>query len=183
MAADFFTSEVLSPRGIVRYAIFFVMEIKTRRVHIAGITSSPSGQWMMQIARGLTDAVDGFLIGKTHIILDRDPLFTEAFRRMLVESGVTPTCLPPRSPNLNAHAERFVLTIKSGCLDQIVPLGEAHLRRCISQFILHSHHERSHQGIGHAIIEPDETAGRVVGRIVRRERLGGVLSYYHREAA
>lgn len=90
---------------------------------------------MLQMGRGLTDAVDGFLLGKTHLILDRDPLDTVAFRTMLIESGVQPVRMPARSPNLNAHAERFVLTIKSGCLDQIVPLGEAHLRRHIAILI------------------------------------------------
>ena len=183
MAADFFTAEVLSIRGLVRYSVFFVMEVKTRRVHIAGITASPNGQWMLQVARNLTDAVDGFLLDKTHLILDRDPLYTDAFRQMLIESGVTPLRLPARSPNLNPHAERFVLSIKTNCINRIVPLSESHLRRSVEQFILHYHGERPHQGLNHAIIQPDETAGRVVGRIARRERLGGLLNYYHREAA
>ena len=120
MAADFFTSEVLSVRGLIRYSVFFVMELKTRRVHIAGVTPAPNEQWMLQMARNLTDAVDGFLLGKTHLILDRDPLYTLAFRGMLVDSGVKPIRLPARSPDLNAHAERFVLTIKSSCLNHIV---------------------------------------------------------------
>lgn len=178
-AEDFFSAEVLSLAGIVRYSVFFVMELKTRRVHIAGISSQPSEQWMMQVARNLIDGVDGFLLGKTHIVLDRDP----AFRKMLKDSGVEPVRLPARSPNLNAYAERFVLSIKSGCLDRMIPLGEAHLRKAVAQYILHYHNERPHQGLDHRIIEPDETAGRTAGAITCRERLGGMLRYYHREAA
>ena len=182
-AADFFSAEVLSVAGIVRYSVFFVIELKTRRVHIAGITSYPTEQWMMQVARNLTDAVDGFLLGKTHIILDRDPLYTAAFRRTLKDSGVKPVRLPARSPNLNAHAERWVLSVKSDCLNRMIPLGEAHLRNAVTQYALHYHSQRPHQGLEHRIIEPDETAGRVEGAIVRRDRLGGLLRYYHREAA
>jgi putative transposase len=87
-AADFFTVEVLTLGGLVRYSVFFVMELKTRRVQIAGLSCQPCEAWMKQIARNLTDAVDGFLTGKRYIILDRDPLYTAAFRRMLKGSGV-----------------------------------------------------------------------------------------------
>ena len=182
-AADFFTAEVLTLRGIVRYHVFFVIELLTRRVHIAGISSQPNEQWMMQIARNLTDSADGFLLGKSHIILDRDPLYTAAFRRLLRDSGVKAVRLPANSPNLNAYAERFVLSVRTGCLNKMIPLGENHLRHALSQTILHYHHERPHQGLDHRIIEPDETAGRREGRIICRDRLGGMLRYYHREAA
>ncbi len=122
-AADFFTVEVLTVGGLVRYFVFFVVCLETRRVEIAGITCTPSGAWMKQIARNLTDCEDGFLLGMRHLILDRDPLYTAVFRRMLKDSGVKPVRLPARSPNLNAYAERFVLSIKSECLDRIVPIG------------------------------------------------------------
>jgi transposase InsO family protein len=130
-AADFFTVEVLTFGGLVRYAVFFVMKLKTRTVEVAGITCHPDEAWMTQIARNLTDARDGFLHGVQHVILDRDPLYTAAFRRLLRDSGVKPLLLPPRSPNLNAFAERFALSIKSECLDRIVPLGDAHLRAAV----------------------------------------------------
>jgi transposase InsO family protein len=111
--ADFFTVEVLTMGGLVRYFVFFVMRLKTRTVEIAGITCQPNETWMTQIARKLTDAQDGFLRGVRSLILDRDPLYTTAFRRMLRDSGVKPLLLPARSPNLNAYAERFVLSAKS----------------------------------------------------------------------
>jgi len=168
---------------LVRYSVFFVMELKTRRVHIAGLSCQPCEEWMKQIARNLTDAVDGFLRDARYIILDRDPLYTAAFRRMLKDSGVKVVRLPARSPDLNAQAEGFVLSIKSECLNRMIPLGERHLRSAIDEFMLHYHGERHHQGLGHRLLEPDETAGRSAGPVACRERVGGMLRYYYREAA
>ena len=181
-AADSFTVEVLTLGGLVRYVVFFVMKLKTRRVEIAGITCQPDGQWMTQVARTLTDAQDGFLRGIQYVILDRDPLYTAAFRRLLRESGVTPLLLPPRSPNLNAFAERFVRSVKTECLARLVPLSEAHLRTALRAFVHHYHEERPHQGLGNELIAPNTTCIRA-GPIQCRERLGGVLKFYYREAA
>jgi putative transposase len=127
-AAAFFTVDVLTMAGLVRYVVLFVMKLKTRTVEIVGIRHQPNGIWMTQIARNLTDADDGFLRGMQYLILDRDPLYTAAFRDLLRESAVKPLLLPARSPNLNAFAERFVRSVKSECLHRIVPLGEKHLR-------------------------------------------------------
>ena len=90
--------------------------------------------------------------------------------------------LPARSPNLNAFAERFVLSIKSECLDRLVPLGESHLRRAVSEFVAHYHGERNHQGLENRLIGSRPPAN-TNGQIVRRERLGGLLNFYHRTAA
>ena len=109
---------------------------------------------MTQVARNLLDAGDGFLRGAQYLILDRDPLYSTAFRRLLRDSGVKPLLLPARSPNLNAFAERFVSSVKSECLDRIVPLGEAHLRAAIRAFVVHSHQERPHQGLGMSSLRP-----------------------------
>ena len=129
-AADFFTVEVLTLRGLVRYLVLFVIDLKTRRVHVAGITCDhhADGLWMAQIARNLLDAQEGALRGFRHLIIDRDPLYTKQFRRMLTDAGVEPLRLPANSPNLNAYAERFVRSIRQECLRHIVPLGERHLR-------------------------------------------------------
>jgi putative transposase len=181
-AADFFTVEVLTMAGLVRYVVLFIMKLKTRTVEIAGITRQPSGSWMTQVARNLTVADDGFLRGMEYLILDRDPLYTEAFRDLLRDSGVTPLLLPARSPNLNAFAERFVGSIKSECLDRIVPLGEKHLRATVRAFVDHYHEERPHQGLGNALIAP-KTTSLGSGPVRCRERLGGVLKFYYREAA
>ena len=143
-AADSFTVEVLTLRGLVRYVIFFVMKLKTRTVEIAGITRQPDEAWMTQVARNLTDAGDGFMRGIDYVILDRDPLYTAAFRRLLRDSGVTPLVLPAWSPNLNAFAERFVESAKSECLGRLVLLGEGHLRSAVRSFVHHYHEERPH---------------------------------------
>ncbi|HMA91263.1 MAG TPA: integrase core domain-containing protein, partial [Polyangiaceae bacterium] len=182
--ADFFTAEVLRGFGLVRYYVFFVIDIATRRAHIAGITDQPSEAWMKQIARNLTDCVDGFLKQTRYLILDRDPLYTKAFRTMLKGAGVKIVRLPARSPNLNPHAQRWVHSARSECLSRIILFGEKHLRRTIASHVDHYHMERNHQGLGNRLIEAsaaNTTAGQ--GRIRRRERLGGLLNYYYRAAA
>jgi putative transposase len=155
------------------------MKLKTRTVEVAGITRQPSGSWMTQVARNLTDPDDRFLRGMEYLILDRDPLYTAAFRDLLRDSGVKPLLLPARSPNLNAFAERFVGSIKSECLDRIVPLGDKHLRAAVRAFVDHYHEERPHQGLGNELIAP-KTTPRGPGPVQCRERLGGVLRFYYR---
>ena len=182
-AADFFTVEVLTLMGLSRTFVFFVIDIETRRVQIAGITNQPCEAWIMQIARNLTDTEDGFLRGIRYLILDRDPLYTRAFRATLKDSGVEALRLPARSPNLNAFAERFVLSAKSECLGRIVPLGENHLRRAMSAFVSHYHSERHHQGLGGQLVVADENTRQAEGEVRCRERLGGMLNFYYRDAA
>ncbi len=170
-------------RGLVRYLVLFVIDLKTRRVHIAGVTCAADGAWMAQVARNLTDAAAGPLTGFGHLIVDRDPLFTAHFRTLLQAAGVQLLRVPSRSPNLNAYAERFVRSIKGECLRHIVPLGEGHLRAVVHDFVEHYHAERNHQGLGNVIPFPSPDPASRVGRIDRRERLGGVLSFYTRSAA
>ena len=136
-AMDFFTVEALTPVGLIRYLVLFVIDVPTRRIHVCGIRHRPTGAWMLQIARNLTDVDDGFLVGKSVVLHDRDPLFTAEFRALLECEGIKPIRLPAKSPNLNAFAERFVLTIKSGCLNKMVIFGEAHLRSVAAQFAAH----------------------------------------------
>src|SRR5712691_583164 len=95
-----------------------------------------------------------FLMGKRFLIHDRDPRFTLAFRETLTAAGVHVVRVPPRSPNLNAYAERFVRTIKESCLDRIIFVGEGSLWRAVREFIEHYHHERNHQGLGNQLILP-----------------------------
>ena len=107
-ATDFFTVEVLTAFGLVRYWVMFVIELRSRRVHIAGIMHSPHAGWTEQIARNLTDPVHGFLRGIRYLIHDRDTLFTARFAAILKAGAIESLKLPARSPNLNAYAERFV---------------------------------------------------------------------------
>ena len=183
VAADFFTIEAWTPRGLQRFVVLFFIELSTRQVEIAGIASTANGLWMSQIGRNLTDAVDGILKGKRYLIHDRDPLFTSEFLNMLKEAGVASVKLPPRSPNLNAHAERFVRSIKESCLERLVLFGEASVRRATAQFVEHYHRERNHQGLDNRLIRAETLDCAKQGEVVRRERLGGLLNYYCRAAA
>ena len=174
-AAYFFTVEVMSLVGLVPTYVFFVIDIASRRIEIVGICRQPDGLWMDQMARNLLDAVDGFLRDKPYLIVDRDPLFTREFREALERAGTTVIQLPPRSPNLNAFAERFVLSIRTECLDRIIPLGVGHLRRAVSEYVKHYHEERNHQGLENVLID-SPAAANDNGRVRRRQRLGGLLS-------
>ena len=182
-ATDFFTVEVATWRGLVTYYVLFVMELSTRRAHIAGITSHPTDLFMTQCARQLTDPVDGFLLGKRYLLHDRDEKFVHGFDRMLRASGVEPGVLPPRSPNLNAHCEQFVRSIRQEALHQMIVIGETSLRSVIQPYVTHYHHERNHQGLANRLIASEPGVGCQSGLVVRRERLGGLLTYYYRETA
>jgi putative transposase len=185
-ACDFFSVEVLGIAGTVRYMVFFVIEIRSRAVEIAGIHVDPDGEWMKQVARNLTDPVDGFLRHAKYLIHDRDPLFTEAFTTILGSRGVKSVKIPAKSPNCNPHAERFVRTIKYECLNNFVFFGERHLRYVVKEFVDHYQTERFHQGIGGQLIKGQSVSANDNGttdQIVCRSRLGSLLNYYHREAA
>jgi len=183
VASDFFTIEVWTSTGLKRFIVLFFIDLSTRRVEIGGIARNPNGLWMTQIARHVTDGVDGFLKGKRYLIHDRDPLYTREFRTMLADVGIESVKLPPRSPNLNAYAERFVRTIKESCLDQMILFGEDSLRRAVHQFLIHYHEERNHQGLENRLITPTSAINTSTGTIKRRQRLGGLLNYYYRAAA
>jgi putative transposase len=138
---------------------------------------------MKQVARNLTAADDGFLQGKQYLLMDRDSKFSLAFRRLLQEAGVEPVLLPARSPNLNAHLERFHRSLKAECLECLILFGEQSLRQAISAFGEHYHRERNHQGLENKLIDPDEMVGHINGEVQCRQRLGGLLNYYYRSAA
>ena len=127
-AIDFTTVEVWTKSGLVTFYLLFVMELKTRRAHFAGCTPNPNERWMKQIARNLTDAEDGFLLGKRYLLIDRDTKFCQSFREMLNDEGVKPLRLPPRSPDLNSFIERFMQSLKSEALSRMIFFGEKSLR-------------------------------------------------------
>ncbi len=180
---DFTAIEVWTKGGLVMHYLLIVMEIATRRVHFAGCTPNPDGPWMQQIARNLTDAEDGFLGGKRYLIVDRDTKFTDAFRSILESEGIHCVRLPPRSPNLTPHIERFMRSIKQEALERMVFFGQGMLRSAVGEYLLHYHAERNHQGIGNKIIAPDAEVGQAGGEVACRKRLGGLLHYYHRKSA
>jgi putative transposase len=183
VASDFVTVEVWTKNGLQRFVVLFFMELSTRRVELGGIASVANGLWMGQIARNLTDDMDGFSNKKRYLIHDRDSLYTRDFLNLLANAGIESVKLPPRSPNLNAYAERFVRSIKESCLERMIFFGEDSLRNAIREFVAHYHLERNHQGLGNRLIVPMETTAERTGAVERRQRLGGLLNYYYRKAA
>lgn len=181
-ATDFLSVEVHTLKGLVTYYLLFFIDIASRSVHVAGITPHPDNRWMTQIARNVTDTEDGFLRGKRYLILDRDTKYSAEFRNALDREGIHLIRLPPRSPNLNAFAERFVRSIKSECLNRMIFFGQDSLQHAISQFMAHYHAERNHQGLENRLLRPAPVI--TPSQPVRqRQRLGGMLNYYHRAAA
>jgi hypothetical protein len=182
---DFFTVEVLTLRGLVTYYVLFFIHLESRRVEVAGITPHPNEAWMKQIARNVTMDEWGFLESCRYLIHDRDTKFTDSFRAIVKSSQVEPLKLPAQSPNLNAYAERWVRSVKEEALSKLILFGEASLRRALSEYLTHFHAERNHQGKDNVLLFPTATKAmnRVDGTVCCRERIGGLLKYYHREAA
>jgi putative transposase len=181
-AIDFTTVEVWTKGWLVTFYLLFVIELKTRKVHFAGCTTSPNERWMKQVAKNLTE-FDGCLQGKQYVLIDRDTKFCRAFRETLKSEGVKPLLLPPRSPNMNAFIERFMRSIKSECLQKMIFFGESSLRRAVRAYLEHYHTERNHQGLTNELIAPGKEVGSPESAIVCQGRLGGMLNYYYREAA
>src|SRR5262249_29814731 len=184
VATDFFTTEVWTLGGLVTYYILFFIHLGSRKVHIAGMTLHPNAEWTMQIARNITMEEWGFLSPGQYLIHDRDGKYCPAFQHIIDTAGVTRVPLPPRSPNLNAYAERWVRSVKEECLARLILFGEASLRHALTQYVAHFHHERNHQGKGNVLLFPTVSQdSEHTGPIQCRERLGGLLKYYVREAA
>ena len=180
---DFFTAEVLTPRGLVTYYVLFFINLESRRVAIAGITVHPDEPWMKQIARNVTMEGCGILRDCRYLLHDRDTKYSQSFRAIIASGGVEPLALPARSPNLNAYAERWVRAVKEECLSKVILLGEFSLRRALNEYVEHYHAERNHQGKGNVLLFPRDTDIRREPQPVQcRERLGGLLRYYHQEA-
>jgi transposase InsO family protein len=184
VATDFFTAEVWTLGGLVTYYVLFFLRLGTREVHVAGVTPHPTQAWMIQVARNVTMEEWGFLSPGQYLIHDRDGKYCPAFQHIIEAAGVTRVPLPPRSPNLNAYAERWVRSVKEECLSRLILFGEASLWHALHEYMAHYHHERNHQGKGNVLLFPSSGADdRRPGPIHCRERLGGLLKYYECEAA
>ena len=181
-AADFFTTEVWTWRGLVTFYTLFVIDLASRRVLIVGSTPHPDAPFMQQAGRTLTAAEDGFLRGHRVLIADRNQKWSHDVRRLFEDEGIHVMQTPYQVPNANVYAERFVRSVNEECLNRIVPLGERHFRRALAEFVAHYHHERNHQGLGNRPINA-VASYRDAGRIRRRSarwftqlpRAGGVI--------
>jgi transposase len=182
---DVFTVEVLTLRGLVTYYVLFFIRLESRKVKVAGMTPHPNERWMKQIARNVAMEEWGFLEGCRYLIHDRDTKYCQSFRAIIESGDVKTLPLPARSPNLNAFSERWVKSVKDDCLSKLILVGERSLRRALHDYQIHYHAERNHQGKGNVLLFPTaaQAKHRAGGSVHCKERLGGLLKYYYREAA
>jgi putative transposase len=185
VGTDFFTVEVLTLTGLVTYYVLFFIHLESRRICLAGVTRHPDQEWMEQMARNVTMEDFGFLINRRYLLHDRDSKYCSSFRQVIEAGSVKTLALPPRSPNLNAYAERWVRSVKEECLAKLILLGEGSLRRALRHYQAHYHEERNHQGKDNVLLFPlpTQAVSGEQGKVRCRERLGGLLKYYKREAA
>jgi putative transposase len=179
LACDFFTVETISLR---RFYVLFFIELESRRVHLAGCTTNPTGAWVTQQARNLsfTDLFERMRF----LVHDRDSKFSGAFDEVFRTEGITVIETPIRAPQANAYAERFVRTVRAECLDWLLIIGRRHLETVLRIYTDHYNRERPHRGL--ALLSPDSTNADPPpsgGEIKRRDRLGGLIHEYHRAAA
>jgi putative transposase len=161
--------------------VFFV-ELDTRRVHLAGCTANPDSEWVTQQARQLSWRVQDGAIAGRYLSHDRDGKFAPSFGAVFASEGVEAVRTPYRAPRANAIAERWVGSVRRECLDHLLILGEAHLRRVLTAYVAYYTRARPHQGLGQRTPLPP-AVGSGHGPIRRRDRLGGLLREYYREAA
>ena len=181
-ASDFLTVEIWTAKGLVTHYLLFVISLADRVVTITGITTRPDESWMLQIGRNMIDSQSGALCAKQYLIIDRDTKYSHQFRRLIQDNGTEVIRLPAKSPNLNAYAERFVRSIKDECLDRMIFVGQASLRRAVAEYMDHYHAERNHQGLANRLIVPAAMPANG-GAVHRHTRLGGTLNFYYRQAA
>lgn len=189
-ATDFFTKKVWTLRGPVTYYVLFFIHLRTRRVHIAGMTPNPDGVWMAQAARNMSMvfAEQEAEFQPTHIIRDRDAKFTAQFCSLLESDGIEFRPIPPRAPNLNPFAEVWVGRTKAECLNHFLVFGESHLRHILKEWLNYYHRWRPHQGLGNVTIQAEPPSAAFgpqlqADDIICQESLGGLLKHYERRAA
>lgn len=175
--------EVWTKGGLVTFYLLLVIKLSDRRVHFAGCTPNPHDAWIKQVAKNLTEPLDGFLGPGGYVLMDRDSKYSESFRHVLQGEHIRVLRLPARSPNLNAYIERFMRSLKEECLERLIFFGEGALRKAVQEFLGHYHTERKHHGLDNRVINAGEEVGRAAGKIECRQRLGGLLRYYYRDAA
>ncbi len=180
VACDFFCVETALLR---RYYVLFFIELKTRRVQLAGVTANPGGRWVTQQARNLS--ASGALDDVKFLIRDRDAKFVAGFDEVFRTDGVNVVQTPFRSPQANAHAERFVRTVRTECLDWLLILGPRHLDRVLRVYVEHYNTERPHRALGRhpPLANPPPPPPPPQAKLARRDRLGGLLREYHLAAA
>jgi putative transposase len=178
LACDFFTVETVA---LGRLYVLFFIELGSRRVHLAGCTTNPTGAWVVQQARNLS--FTGMFERMRFLIHDRDSKFTTSFDEVFRSEGVRVVHTPIRAPQANAYAERFVRTVRTECLDHLLIIGRSHLERVLRIYLQHHTRERPHRGLALQPPEAPQLRSPPSGEVERRDRLGGLLHEYYRAAA
>ena len=142
------------------------------------------GRLLLNDSDRMTLADTGFLRGCKYLLHDRDTKFCSTFDAILEAVGIQAIKLPPLSPNLNAYCEHWIWSLKTELLSKMILIGERSLRDCLENYVAHFHAKRNHQGKDNVILfpEPEDHLGESAGPIQTRERLGGLLKFYYREA-
>ena len=167
--------------------MLFFIELDTRRVHLAGVTVNPDGQWVTQQARNLLLALGEQGRRARLVLRDRDARFSRSFDDVFCAEGAKVLLTPVQAPNANAHAERWIRTVRAECLDWLLIVGRGHLEQVLRVYAAHYNAHRPHRSLG--LDPPDPPADlRAAGdtgsnRVRRRDLLGGLLHEYHRQAA
>jgi hypothetical protein len=181
-AVDFTTIEIATLFGLKRVHLLFAMELHSRKVQFVGLVPEPNDAWMANKARGLVDYEDGFLKDKKYVLADGAKVFHGRFKMILKSEGVNVNKLPPRSPNLNAYMERFFRSLKSECIGRVIFFSERSLEKAVREYVDWYHHHRPHQGLDGKLIVPS-VLPLGSGEVRCKERLGGMLKSYYRDAA
>ena len=186
-ACDFFTKKVWTAHGLIEMYLLVFIHIGSRRIWVSRGTASPDSEWVAQQARNMSMAFEEEGISPTHLIHDRDTKFTKQFDDIFKSDGLEMIKIPYKSPNLNAHCERVVRSIKNEALDYFIVFGEDHLNHIVSEYLTYYNELRPHQGVENVpltgTVPEQQTASIDPDEIVCREWLGGVLKHYERKAA
>ena len=182
LACDFFTVETV---GLTRLYVLFVVELDRRRLHLAGITAHPTGEWVVQAARNLLMDLDEHAHRLRFLIRDRDAKFTAAFDAVFAAAGIRTVKIPPRAPRANAYTERWVRTVRTECLDWTLIWNRPHLRQVLTRYLEHYNTGRPHRGIDLDLPAPPPVATVTtlpVKAVERVDLLGGLIHEYRRAA-